>query len=373
MRHNAPSPRRVRGPFGRPVRRWLPRGALAVAVVSMLAAGGAASAATVAPAARAKAKAATVYFIFTGYTPPYFAPMASAIDTAAKHYRNLSIRTLAANGSASTEIADIKEAVAAGAKGIILNPIDNSVTSAAVQARKSGVPVVTIDRDISSPAGRIAFIGDKDVTLGKVETAYGLRWLERSHLKKPWHVVILQGTLGSSTAIDRLNGAMRELKPYIADKSVKVVLSQSANFDTGTAQSLMTEELAKTTDIQLVITGNDAMALGAINAFRTHGVALGKKVAIVGADAQPESLTAIRHGTQLDTVTHSPYVEAFWAVEAMSNYLSHRTKPPARFRHGDVTIPMRLVSRANISKVGAWGTPRVVPKLPYGTSKAYRS
>jgi hypothetical protein len=30
-----------------------------------------------------------------------------------------------------------------------------------------------------------------------------------------------------------------------------------------------------------------------------------------GADAQPESLDAIKAGTQLDTVTHSPYVVAF--------------------------------------------------------------
>jgi ABC-type sugar transport system substrate-binding protein len=338
----------------------------------VLAVGGSASASTARSAA--KSKRALVYFIFTGYTPPYFAPMASAINAAAKHYPNLSIKTLAANGSSSTEISDIKEAVAAGAKGIILNPIDSSVTSAAEQATKSGVAVVTIDRDISSAHGRIAFIGDKDVTLGKVETAYGLRWLKHSHLKKPWNVVILQGTLGSSTAIDRLHGAMRVLKPDIARKSVKVVLSQSADFDTGAAQSLMTEELAKTTNIQLVITGNDAMALGAINAFKTHGVTLGKKIAIVGADAQPESLTAIKKGTQLDTVTHSPYVEAFWSVEAMSNYLSSHVKPPAKkFRHGDVTIPMQLVTKANVSRVGGWGTPTVVPKLPYGKSSSYKS
>ena len=138
----------------------------------------------------------------------------------------------------------------------------------------------------------------------------------------------------------------------------------------------MTEELAKTTNIQLVISGNDAMALGVINAYAAHGLtsALGKTVAIVGADAQPQDMTDIAKGTQLATVTHSPYLEAFWAVEALSNYLTSQTKPSAaKFPHGDVTIPMTIVTKANVSKVAGWGTPSVVPPLPYGKSSSHKS
>ncbi len=316
----------------------------------------------------------TIYFIFTGYTPPYFAPMAQGIQKAAAHYPNLKIKILSANGSSSTEITDIHEAVAAGAKGIILNPIDSSVTPAANQAMAQGVPVVTIDRDVSSPSARIAFIGDKDVVLGQKEAAAGLSWLASRHVPKPWHVVILQGTVGSSTAIDRLKGATEALAPYVASGSVKVVLSQSANFDTATAQSLMNTELAKSTNIQLVIAGNDAMALGAINAFKAHSITPGTTVGIVGADAQPESLSAIASGTQVATVSHSPFVEAFWAVEAMDNYLAHHIKPPAStFPGGNVTIPMTAVTKANVAGISAWGTPSTVPPLPYGTSSPYPS
>ncbi len=316
----------------------------------------------------------TVYFIFTGYTPPYFAPMAQGIKAAIKHYPNLSLRILDAQGSASTEITDINEAVAAGAKGIILNPVNGSVTSAASNAMSKGVPVITIDRDLSSPSARIAFIGDKDKTLGFKQTSYGLSWLSSHNIPKPWHVAILQGTLGSSTAIDRLAGAMSALKPYIANGSAKIVLNQSANFDTATATTLMNEFLAKTTMIQLVVAGNDAMALGAINAFKSHNITPGKSVVITGADAQPESLSAISKGTQLDTVTHSPFVEAFWATEAMNNYLSSKIKPPtSQFPNGNITIPMTLVTKSNVSKISGWGTPSIIPPLPYGKSKSYPS
>jgi ABC-type sugar transport system substrate-binding protein len=313
------------------------------------------------------AKATLVYFIFTGFTYPYFAPMAQGVTAAAKQYPNLNIKTVSASNSASTEITDINEAIASGAKGIILNPVQESVTHAAQQAMSKGIPVITIDRDVANVSARLAFIGDKDVVLGQIQTQYGLKYLASHHVRKPWHVVILQGTLGASTAIDRLNGALQVLKPYTRNGSVKIVFNQSANFMTSVAQSMISELLAKTRNIQLIICGNDAMALGAIRALKDHGLTPGKSVFVVGADAQPESMRAIKDGTQLDTVTHSPYLEAVWAVEAMSNYLQSKINPPAdKFPQGNVIIPMTLVTRANVGKIAAWGTPSTIPPLPYG-------
>lgn len=314
-----------------------------------------------------------VYFIFTGYAYPYFAPMAAAVKQAAAHYPDMAIKIVNANNSPSQEITDINEAIAAGAKGIILNTIQESVTGTAAKAMKAGVPVVTVDRDVSRPSARVAFIGDNDVTLGKEETEFAVKTLEKNNVKKPWHVVVLQGTLGASVSIGRLKGAMEVLDPLVKKNEVKVVLNQSADFATDKAQTMMSTELAKTTDIQLVVCGNDAMALGVIKALKSHNVAPGKDAYVVGADAQPESLDAIKAGTQLDTVTHAPFVEAYWAVEAMENVLAHGTKPPAaKFPHGDVIIPMTVVSKANVDKIAAWGTPEEIAPLPYGKSQTFK-
>lgn len=314
-----------------------------------------------------------VYFIFTGYTYPFFAPMAAAVKEAATYTPDLNIRIVNANNSPSQEIADVKEAVAAGAKGIILNTIQESVTGAALDATKAGVPIITIDRDVSNPAARVAFIGDDDFTLGKELTQYGLDVLAERHVAKPWHVVVLQGTLGNSTAIGRQNGAMSLLDPLVKSGAVKIVLNQSADFKTVTAQSMIGSLLARTTNIQLVDCANDAMALGVINALKEHGVTPGKTTLVAGADAQPESLDAVKAGTQVDTVTHSPYVEAFWAVEAMENYLNGGVKPPAdKFKDGNILIPMTLVTAKNVDGIAAWGTPSVIPPLPYGKSEAHK-
>ncbi|HET7411088.1 MAG TPA: sugar ABC transporter substrate-binding protein [Pararhizobium sp.] len=314
-----------------------------------------------------------VYFIFTGYAYPYFAPMADAVKQAASHYPGMTIKIVNANNSPSQEITDINEAVAAGAKGIILNTIQESVTGTAAKAMKAGVPIVTVDRDVADPSARDAFIGDNDVTLGKEETQAGIDALKKNNVKKPWHVVVLQGTLGASVSIGRLKGAMEVLQPLVDKGDVKIVLNQSADFATDKAQTMMSTELAKTTDIQLVVCGNDAMALGVIKALQTHNVKPGKDTYVVGADAQPESLQAVKAGTQLDTVTHSPFVEAYWAVEAMDNILENGTKPPeAKFPQGNVIIPMTVVTKANVDKIAAWGTPETIPPLPYGKSQAYK-
>jgi len=324
------------------------------------------------PVAQAAPARKLVYFIFTGYAYPYFAPMAAAVKEAGAYTPDLQIRIVNANNSAAQEIADLKEAVAAGAKGIILNTIQESVTAASLQAMQQGVPVVTVDRDVSNPAARVAFIGDNDFTLGQDLTRYGIETLGTREVPKPWNVVVLQGTLGASVTIGRQAGTMSVLGPLVKDGSVKMVLNQSANFETATAQTMIGALLARTTNIQLVACANDAMALGVINALKSHGVAPGSKTLVAGADAQPESLDAIKAGTQLDTVTHSPYVEAFWAVEAMENYLDGGVKPPAgQFPNGDIIIPMTLVTGKNVASIAAWGTPEVIPPLPYGKSSPH--
>lgn len=315
----------------------------------------------------------TVDFIFTGYSYPYFAPMAQAVKDVAKYYPNMNVKIIDANNSPTQEISDIKEAIANHVSGIILNPVDGSVTTAAQQAMSQGIPIVTVDRDVSSPSARDAFIGDNDVQLGKEQTQYAMQYLASHNYPKPWHVVVLQGTLGASVSIGRLNGAMSVLQPYVKNGSVKIVLNQSANFATNTAQTVMSEELAKTRNIQLLVASNDAMALGAITAVKNAGLTPGKNVLIVGADAQPESLTAVKNGTQLDTVTHAPFVEAYWAVEAMDNILNGGIKPPAsQFPNGNIIIPMTLVTKSNVGTISAWGTPQSVPALPYGKSSAHQ-
>ena len=359
--HSSNSPTRLK--------KWVGMFALAMAGALLLTACSSSSSKKVTPTTAKK----LVYFIYNGPTPPYFAPMAQAITAVSKYYPTLDIKTINAGGSATTEATDVTEALGAGAQGIILNTISETDTTAAQNAMSQHVPVITIDRDVSTPSARVAFIGDNDVTLGQESTSYAISQLKALHVPTPWNVVVLQGTLGASVTIGRENGTMAALQPYINSGKAKVILNTTGNFSTSTAQGIMSTELAKTTNIQLVAAANDAMALGAIAALEAHGITPGKHMLVSGADAQPQSLADVANGTQVDTVTHAPFIEAYWAVEAMWNYLYHKTLPPAsKFPNGTVLIPMHLVTKANVSTIGPWGTPSVVPPLPYGISTSHK-
>jgi ABC-type sugar transport system substrate-binding protein len=108
--------------------------------------------------------------------------MATAISDVSKYYPSLNIKTIDAAGSATTEAEDVSEAIAAGAKRIILKTISDTDTTAEANAMGHHIPVVTINRGVSDPADRIAFIGDNDVLLGKSTTKYALETLATMHV-----------------------------------------------------------------------------------------------------------------------------------------------------------------------------------------------
>src|ERR1039458_5214968 len=93
-------------------------GGLAVATMLAMIAGPVGASARAVTPKTPKVTRSLVYFIYNGPTPPYFGPMLSGANAVAKYYPNLDIKTLSANASAATEVTQIKEAVAAGAKGI---------------------------------------------------------------------------------------------------------------------------------------------------------------------------------------------------------------------------------------------------------------
>ncbi len=316
-----------------------------------------------------------IYFIISSNGSPYMGSMQKAAEKASVHFSDLALTIMNAHNSASEEISDINAAVAAGAKGIILDPVQESVVAAARAATSRGIPLITVDRDFTDTSARMAFVGADEENVGRMETQYAVDYLGRHHVSTPWNVAVLQGTEGLSESAARLKGAMDVLQPLVEKGAAKIVLNASANFSTQDAQGMMRRLLTDngTGYVQLVVCGSDAEALGAINAVMEIGTGLGTRTFVVGANANPQGLQAVRDGIQLDTVTHSPYVEAYWAVEAMHDYLLNGTRPSAaKLPNGEVTIPLTLVTRANAPTLMDWGTPRVITSLPYGPSQSYR-
>ena len=117
------------------------------------------------------------------------------------------------------------------------------------------------------------------------------------------NIVAIQGILDNVPAIGRFAGLKAALA---ANSSVTMLDQQTANWDRKTAFTMMQTWLTKyPNQINGVWAANDDMALGALEALRSAGLA--GKVPVVGVDATPDGLAAVAKGEMVATVASDAY------------------------------------------------------------------
>lgn len=171
---------------------------------------------------------------------------------------------------------------------IIFVPIDAEAGATPVEAaNKAGIPVIGSNTRVHSDL-LSSYVGSDDTVSGYLEAK---SVLDRIGCKGD--VVILEGPIGQSAQISRLEGN----KKAIAEcPNVKVIEDQTANWSRDEAQKLMENWLtAHPGQIKGVIGENDEMALGAIEAIKEAKLDP-KDFAIAGIDGITDGLRAVKAG-----------------------------------------------------------------------------
>ncbi|MDP1732391.1 MAG: substrate-binding domain-containing protein [Devosia sp.] len=171
---------------------------------------------------------------------------------------------------------------------IIFVPIDIEAGAAPVQAASdAGIPVIGSNTRVNSDL-LTAYVGSNDVESGYLEAKSVL-----DAIGCEGNVVILEGPIGQSAQISRLEGNLQALKEC---PKVTVLEQQTANWSRAEAQTLM-ENWLTSHDGQIdgIIGQNDEMALGAIEAIRAAGLNVGD-FAIAGIDGITDALNAVKAG-----------------------------------------------------------------------------
>ena len=102
--------------------------------------------------------------------------------------------------------------------------------------------------------------------------------------------------------------------------------------------------LQTTQHLDAVLAANDVMALGAIDALR----AANRQAVVVGVNAIPEAVAAIKSGALLATANFNAMNLAALAVEALLRRLRGETVPR------EIMLPTTIVDRSNAE---AWDLP----------------
>lgn len=206
-----------------------------------------------------------------------------------------------ANGNISQQNTDIESMIAQGAKALIVAPENAGVAPALAQAKAKHIPVITIDRTVNGTACSdfVNFIGSNFLGQAKI-AADDLG----AALKGKGNVVVLQGTSGNNVAVDRTNGFNSELKAKYPN--IKIVASQTADFDQATGQKVMEQLLQSHSNITGLYAENDTMALGAIQAMKAAGKVPGKDIQIVAIDGTSDCVKDVASGVMYSDIETNP-------------------------------------------------------------------
>lgn len=268
---------------------------------------------------------------------PFFAFMRNqASDEAKKLNADLVVQD--GQGSSPKQSSDLRNVLTQGVDGIVLVPNDvHALVPAVNEAIQSNIPLITVDRSVAGTSKPVSHVGADNVAGGRAQGEWVLKRFPNGA-----KILFLRGEPGASPAIDRAKGFYDVIKA--AGDKYKVVADQTANFhrDQGmtVTQNLLTS-LGTPPDV--IVSSNDDMALGAVSALQQSGVAKGK-VAVIGYDALPEALRAIRKGGMSATVEQSPGKQVRTALDELADYI--RDKKPMQ----SVSIPPFVVDEANLDK-----------------------
>jgi ribose transport system substrate-binding protein len=216
------------------------------------------------------------------------------------------------------QTALVDEALKAQRDAIVFTPVDVKAMVPAVQrVSAANVPLVNVS-DRLAGGSAVAFIGTDDYSIA-LETA-------RTLLKAiggKGNVVVLEGPETIPTAAGRLRGFKDALKEF---PEVKVVLSKNAMYARPAALDLLKAMLKLNPPPQIdgILAANDAMAFGAIEAFKD---AKKKLPLIAGINASKEAVDFIKSGEMLASGDYNGLIEGCLGAEIAIRTLRKQPVP----------------------------------------------
>ena len=218
--------------------------------------------------------------------------------------RGIDLKISDAQQKQENQIKAVRSFVAQGVDAIFIAPVvATGWDSVLKEAKEAKIPVVLLDRQIETkdPGLYMTAVTSDTVLEGRVAG----EWLAKQTGGK-CAVVELQGTVGSSPAINRKKGFDEVVAK---NPGMKIIRTQSGDFTRAKGKEVM-ESFIKAENggkgICAVYAHNDDMAVGAIQAIKEAGLKPGKDILVVSIDGVPDIFKAMAEGEANATVELTP-------------------------------------------------------------------
>ncbi|MFD1382036.1 sugar ABC transporter substrate-binding protein [Rhodanobacter aciditrophus] len=218
-----------------------------------------------------------------------------------------------AKNEVGTQLNQIQNFIASGVDAIIVNPVDTDATlSISDDAQAAGIPLIYVNRqpiNVDLLPDNQAFVASDERVSGTLQTQEVCRLLGGEG-----KVVVMMGELTNQAALQRTQDIHDVIKTPECS-GLEIVEQQTAMWQRTLGSDLMTNWVSAGIEFDAVISNNDEMAIGAIQALKASGRAM-DDVVIAGIDATTDALAAMKAGDLDVTVFQSADGQGRGSVDA---------------------------------------------------------
>jgi ribose transport system substrate-binding protein len=247
---------------------------------------------------------------------PFWQALKEGVEArAAEDGVTVDVIALPTSSGVADQVSQMEDAVTQAYDGIILGTIDAAGIVPGIEAANAaGIPVLAVD---TAPAGGdlISLVQTDNIAASRLAGEYLVEQLPNGG-----KILNLQGDMANQTAQARNEGF------HSAVDGVEgiTVIDQSAHWLQEEGLSITENILTSDPDLAAIFAANDPPALGALQALKAAGR---DDVIIVGFDAIPDAVEAVKNGEMAATVAQFPRVMGVVGVDLMVRHLNGEEVP----------------------------------------------
>lgn len=229
---------------------------------------------------------------------PFYVALVEAAQAAAED-AEIEFYFLDAQNDIQKQNNDISDMVSKGMDVLILNPVNaDGVKPSLELCEKSGIPVVTVDRQVND-SSVVTYVGRDNKAMGAL---VGEKMVELLGGKgnATGKILELQGDAGGNVMVARRDGfhSVVDLEPGIT-----VIQSSYCDYVRSNAIKAAQDIVQAEPDIVAIYGHNDDMALGGLQVMEQNGM---ENIIITGVDGLMEAVVAIEDGKYHASTINDP-------------------------------------------------------------------
>lgn len=227
-----------------------------------------------------------------------------------------------ANADPARLLNDVETFIDQKVDALLVVPTDpNIVKVIGRKAKKAGIPLIIVNRKPNDEDMQYitSYVGSDEIEGGRIQGNYIVDTLNGKEGK----ALILLGPLGQDAVTKRTQG---NKEVFAQHKSINVITEQEGKWERDRGLSIAENLLAARKEINVIVSNNDEMAIGAVLASRKLGFK-DEDLLIVGLDATPDALEYLGKGLDA-TVFQSAQGQGYTGAE-MAYLAAKGEKVPA--------------------------------------------